>query len=257
MPLDYMETGSRSAPAVVLLHAFPLHAAMWQPQLDALSDGWRVIAPNLPGFGGSAPLPEPSIEAMAGCVAELLLELGVTSAAVCGLSMGGYVALAMLRRHRPLVRALVLADTRASDDTPEVRHRRTRQQREIEDQGTGPVVEAMLESLPSEYTRKHRPDVMDLIHRLMLDARPAGVSAALEAMKQRPDSTAELAAVDVPALVVVGEEDKPSPPDVAEAMCKSMPRCRLVVIPTAGHLSNLETPDVFTAELRAFLGELP
>jgi pimeloyl-ACP methyl ester carboxylesterase len=124
--VHYLDAGS-GAPAVVLLHAFPLNAAMWEGQIEALADRWRVIAPDL----APEQAPEPSIDAMADAVAGLLRQLGIDQAVVGGLSMGGYVAFALLRRHRDLVRALVLADTRAGDDTPEIRERRTSQQDQV------------------------------------------------------------------------------------------------------------------------------
>ncbi|MCA1691211.1 MAG: alpha/beta fold hydrolase, partial [Actinobacteria bacterium] len=120
-PLHYLEAGSGDPP-LVLLHAFPLNAAMWEPQVADLSDRWRVIAPDLPGFGKSAPFPEDSavsIDGMADVIAGLLDELDVPEVALGGLSLGGYVAFAFARRHRPRLRALVLADTRAGADSDE------------------------------------------------------------------------------------------------------------------------------------------
>lgn len=244
--MTHREAGPQDAPAVVLLHAFPLSAAMWQPQLDALSDRWRVIAPDLA-------FPEPSVDAAADEVARLLDELGVARAVVGGLSMGGYVAMAFWRRHRDRVRAVVLADTRATADTDEVLERRTRQQEQVAGGDPSSVIEAMVDGLPGGYTKEHRPDVVAEIRGLMGEATAEGITVALEAMKRRPDSTPDLASMDVPALVVVGEEDSLSPLDVAQAMTDALPRARLARIPQAGHLSSLEDPGAFNAELRAFL----
>ena len=244
--MSHREAGPEDAPAVVLLHAFPLSAAMWQPQLDALSDRWRLIAPDLS-------FPEPSVDAAADEVARLLDELAVGQVVIGGLSMGGYVAMAFWRRHRERVRAIVLADTRATADTDEVLDRRTRQQEQVAGGDPSPVIEAMAEGLPGPYTKEHRPEVMAEIRRLMGDATAEGISVALEAMKRRPDSTPDLATIDVPALVVVGEEDALSPLDVAQAVSEALPRARLARIPQAGHLSSLEDPQAFNAELRAFL----
>jgi pimeloyl-ACP methyl ester carboxylesterase len=253
--IHYLEAGSGDPP-VVLLHAFPLHAAMWQPQLDGLSDRWRVIAPDLPGCGRSDPLDDLSMDSMADATAGLLAELGLPPAVVGGQSMGGYVTFALLRRHRSRLRAVVLADTRAGADTPEVRERRTRQQAQAAEEGTGPLVEAMLQSLPGDQTRRERGEVMALLRQLMGEVSPDCVIAALEAMKGRADATEELAGIDLPALVVVGDEDSVAPPDVAEDMARRLPRARLAVLPGAGHLSSLEVPDAFTAELRALLEDL-
>ncbi len=244
--MSHREAGPPDAPAVVLLHAFPLSGAMWQPQLDALSDRWRVIAPELS-------FPEPSVDGAADEVARLLDELGVGQVVIGGLSMGGYVTMAFWRRHRERVRAIVLADTRATADTEEILQRRSRQQEQVAGGDPSPVIEAMVEGLPGPHTKEHRPEVMAEIRRLIGEATAEGITVALEAMKRRPDSTPDLATMDVPALVVVGEEDALSPLDVAQALCEALPRARLARIPQAGHLSSLEDPHVFNSELRAFL----
>ncbi|MGH9276735.1 MAG: alpha/beta fold hydrolase [Acidimicrobiales bacterium] len=250
--MAYLDEGSGN-PAVVLLHAFPLDAAMWEPQIEALSSQWRVVAPTLAPEAHDPP----SVDAMADTVALVIDELGLGPVVLGGLSMGGYAAFAFLRRHRELVRALVLADTRPGADTPEVRERRSNQQAQVWAEGPEPIFDAMLQTLPSEHTRQHRPDVLARIRRVMDGVPAERVVASLEAMKHRPDSTPDLAGIDVPALVIVGEEDAVSPPDVAEDMRDRLPDARLAVIPRAGHLSSLEDPDAFTTELRAFLEKLP
>ena len=256
--LHYLEAGSGDR-VLVLLHAFPLHAAMWERQMAGLSKGWWVIAPDLPGFGRSDPVPDPdsaTLEDMADAVAALLEELGLSRVVLGGLSMGGYAAFVLARRHRAVIRALVLADTRAGADTPEVKERRTSQQAQVRERGTGELVEALLGTLLTEETHKSRPDVVEQARRLMSDAAPEAIVAALEAMKRRSDATEELAGLDVPALVLVGDQDATAPVEVAEEMSEQLPNARLAVIQGAGHLSNLEQPDQFTAEVRAFLGEL-
>lgn len=255
--LHYVDAGS-GGPPVVLLHAFPLHSAMWEPQVAALSDRFRVVAPDLPGFGASDGPGDPaaySMERYAGAVAALLDRLEIGRAIVGGLSMGGYVALSFLRRHRSRLAGLVLADTRADVDTAEIRERRTRQQRLVAEEGTAALVDTMLEALLSEDTRKERPEVVETARRLM-DNPPDGVIGALDAMKRRSDASAHLAGIDVPTLVVVGEHDGPSPPSVAEEVHAQIPRSRLVVIPGAGHLSNLEAPEAFNRALLGFLDDL-
>ncbi len=256
--VHYLDAGSGDPP-VVLLHAFPFPAAMWEAQIDALSPRWRVVAPDLPGFGQSEPLGDPSVasmEAMARLVGRLVDELDLPPAVLGGLSMGGYVAFAFLRDHASRVRGLVLADTRAGADTAEVRERRTKQQEDVRQGGTASLIETLLGTLLSEHTREHRPDVVDKTRQLMQQASPEGVVAALEAMKRRPDVSEELAAVDVPTLLVVGENDKTSPVDVMREMQERMANARLTVIPSVGHLSSLEAPEEFNAELRRFLEEL-
>ena len=256
--LHYLDAGA-GEPVVVLLHAFPLHARMWQAQAGALSETVRVVAPDLKGFGGSDAPDDPSAYSMEGYaddVAGLLDHLGVERVVLGGLSMGGYVAFAFLRRHRRRVSALVLADTRAGADTPEVLERRTRQQEQVRQDGPAPVVDAMLGTLLSDHTRQHKPEVVMRTRQLMMDNPPPGFIGGLEAMKQRADATGELPGIDVPTLVVAGDDDPVSPPSVAEEMAGRMPRASVVVLPQAGHLSNLEVPAAFTDALRGFLAAL-
>lgn len=255
--LHYIDEGAGD-PAVVLLHAFPLRAAMWEPQISALSARTRVVAPDLSGFGDSAVPEDPaaySVDTWADEVAGLLDHLGLDRVVLSGLSMGGYVAFAFLRRHRSRLAGLVLADTRAGPDAPEVTERRTRQQRQVADTGTAELIETLLDGLLSEHTRTHRPDVVAASRRLM-DNPPSGIVGALEAMKRRPDSTGELASIEVPALVVAGEEDRPSPPEVAREMAEAIPRSTLAILPRAGHLSNLEAPAEFNRALEDLLDRL-
>ena len=188
-------------------------------------------------------------------MAGLIYELELNRVVLGGLSMGGYVTFAFLRRHRPRVSALVLADTRPDPDTPEVLERRTNQQRQVAEEGTSGVIESLLGGLLSEHTRQEQPAVVERARRLM-DNPPAGFIGALAAMKRRSDASAELAGIDVPTLVVVGEEDSVSPPSVAEDMSRRIPRCRLVTLPGAGHLSSLEAPEAFNEALGGFIADL-
>ncbi len=243
---------------LVLLHAFPLHSAMWAPQLACLSSRRRVIAPDLKGFGASHAPAELARYTMFDYVEELtaLLDaLGIERIVLGGLSMGGYVAFAFLRSYANRVAGLVLADTRAAADTAEVFERRTDQQDQVAREGTTAVIEGLLAGLLCDNTRAHRPELVEQVRRLM--ANPAaGYVGALEAMKHRPDATAELADIDVPTLVVVGEHDALSPPAVAREMASAIPDAQLSVLANAGHLSNLEAPDEFNAAVADFLERL-
>lgn len=255
--MNYVDVGA-GGPAVLLLHAFPFHSGMWEPQVEALADRHRLVVPDLKGFGASDAPDDVSAYSMASYadeVAGLLATLELEQVAVVGLSMGGYVAFSLLTRHRPLVSALVLADTRADPDSHQVLERRTNQQRTVREEGTGPVIEALLDTLLADHTKQHRPEVVDRARRLM-DNPPAGFVGALEAMKSRPDASSQLDSIDVPTLVVVGEEDKPSPPEVAETMHERIRGSRLAVLPDAGHLTNLEVPGPFNQAVGEFLAEL-
>jgi pimeloyl-ACP methyl ester carboxylesterase len=241
---------------VVLLHGFPHHRGLWAPQLGALVDRCRCIAPDLRGFGATVPSGPYSMDRYADDVAALLDRLGVERAVVGGLSMGGYVAFAFWRRHRARVRALLLADTRAGADDAAARGRRDQMIALVRDRGSGAVADAMITGMVGKTTRARNPEVVDAIH-AMLEAAPVeGVVGALEALRDRPDSTPTLATIDVPTLVVVGEEDALTPPAEARAMHAAIAGSRLEVIPEAGHVSNVERPAAFNHVVSEFLGVL-
>jgi len=246
-PMAYLDAGRRAP--LLLVHAFPLDHALWGPQVDAFGPQRRVIVPDLAGFGAS-PGGHDSLDEHADDLAALLDALGVRRAVVAGLSMGGYVAFAFWRRHRDRVAALVLADTRATPDTEAARAGRYQTAGAVAEQGVSVLVGPML---PNLLGPEPRPATRAEVQAMMARQPAAGVVAALKAMAARPDSTADLAGIDVPTLVVVGGEDRITPPDDARAIAAAVPGAGLVVVPGAGHLSNLEEPGAFNAALRAFL----
>lgn len=253
--INYLDSGGDGT-TVLLLHAFPLSSKMWEAQVDALSDRYRFVAPDLSGFGDSdAPEDGYSMERWAGEVEALLGEVGSDKVVLVGLSMGGYLAFECLRRFRDRFSALVLADTKAEADPPEGIEKRTKQQQMVRDGGRDELIGALSGALLSEPTTQNKPDVVERAKALM-DNPEAGFIGALEAMKNRPDSTDELTAIKVPTLIVVGENDGVTPPEASRKMHEHIQGSRLVVIPEAGHLSNLEAPEAFNGALAEFLGAL-
>jgi 3-oxoadipate enol-lactonase len=244
-------------PAVVLLHAFPLSRLMWRPQVEALEDNWRVVAPDLRGFGDSRGFVDtPSIDGMADDVARLLDELRVDRAVVGGLSMGGYVALAFARRHAGRLRGLVLADTKAEPDDEAARANRDRLIAFAATSTGAAVVEQMLPKLVGTDTMANRPEVLERVRHIAGAQVAAGIVGALRALRDRPDARSGLDAIAVPTLVVVGRDDTLTPPAQSEALAGRIRGARLVVIDGAGHLSNLEQPARFNAAVRGFLESL-
>jgi 3-oxoadipate enol-lactonase len=241
---------------VVLLHAFPLNRMMWEPQIAALFGECRCIVPDLRGFGDSPKSGPYSMDVMADDVVALLDALQIERAVVGGLSMGGYVALNLLRRYRPRVRALLLADTRAPADTPEARQKRDELIALARREGAGAVAEKQITGLIGKSTREKQPELVDRVRGIMAGESVDGIAGALEAMKTRADSTPLLASIDIPTLVVVGEEDVVTPPKEARAMHEQIRGSRLEIIPGAGHLSNIERPAAFNAALSDFVGSL-
>jgi 3-oxoadipate enol-lactonase len=255
-PVNVIDRGEGDA--LVLLHAFPLQAAMWDYQIEALDGSHRCIAIDLPGFGQSPPpaAPDASMQAWADLVAGVLDQLGIDRATFVGASMGGYLAMALLRHHRERVHQLVLAGSRARSDDPAVAQRRTAQQDRLRE-GTEVEVLAkeVVEGLLSSGSMS-RSDLVDYVHALAAGADPEGWIAALEAMKDRPDSMLLLRQADVRALVLVGELDRVTP--IAEAMSlRSLLKGELRVVPDVGHLPNVEDPLAFNEALLGFLGVEP
>jgi len=257
--LRYLEAaprpGDRPRGTLLLLHAFPLNARMWDGQLALADTGWRVIAPQLRGFdGGSDDPPAASVDDYAGDVIDLLDTLHVTQAVVGGLSMGGYVAFAMLRHAARYIQGLILADTRSQADTPEGIAGRTRMLQLVQDKGPSAIADEMVPKLLGETTRKTCPAVAEQVRSLALASSAEAIAGALRALMTRPDSTPLLRTIHVPTLIVVGDEDTVTPPAAAEDMHRGIAGSELVRIPQAGHLTNLEQPELFNAALAAFLG---
>jgi pimeloyl-ACP methyl ester carboxylesterase len=247
----YLESGAGWP--VVLLHAFPLCAEMWAPQLDSVPDGYRFLAPDLRGFGPAATDAATTLDDMAGDVIDWLDALGIETAVMGGLSMGGYVTFAIFRRAPERFSGVILANTRAGADTTEGRAGRDRMSALVRASGPAAVAEQMLPRLLGETSRRARPELVDCVERLILVNRADGLDGAVRAMRDRPDSTELLPRVGVPALIVAGEEDALIPMAEHEAMSRLLPRSQLVRLATAGHLSSLETPAEFSAALRDFL----
>ena len=241
---------------IVFLHAFPLNRTMWEPQVTALVAEFRCITIDMRGFGGSAAKPPYSMDRFADDVAAVLDILQIERAVVVGLSMGGYVAFALWRRHRERVRALVLADTRAVADTPEIAERRREVIETAQTQGATAVANMQIAGLVGKTSRDKRPDIYDATHRMIAQAGVGGIIGGAEAMLARPDSTETLATIDAPTLIIVGDEDVITPPKEARSLCEQIDGARLEVLKQAGHLSNVERPAAFNTVVSEFLGSL-
>lgn len=249
---------------VIFLHAFPLNRQMWAGELQALlaEQRYRLIALDWRGFGESeitASTPKPVISTMAllaDDLAELMDSLGIQQAVLCGLSMGGYVAFAFARHYPQRLRGLILADTRPGADTPEAQANRENVALLAERQGTVAIADLQLPRLISDYTRQHHPEVERRVRQLIDSATPQGIAAASRGMAVRADSTELLAQITCPTLVIVGEEDALTPPQVARDYAAQIPGAQFVSIPHAGHLSNLEQPRAFIQAVGQFLASL-
>ena len=235
---------------LLLIHAFPLDARMWEPQLAALADAVPVVAPHLPGFGGTPPAGDVmTMAAGADRCLSALDEAGIDRAVVCGLSMGGYVALELWRQAKERFRGLVLANTKAGADTPEGADGRRALAARLVSEGNAFLAEA-----PPPLLSDGAPEAMRRRVRGWISDQPAAsIAAAALGMAERPDSTADLASIAVPTLVVTSDGDALIPPDVTSPMAQQIPGATLATIERAGHLSNVEAAEAFDELLAAHL----
>lgn len=242
---------------VLLLHGFPLTSESFRPQLEALAGKFRLIVPDHRGFGESGP-PRPGeateMSRIARDALAVLDALGVRRAVVGGVSMGGYAAMALLREDAGRVAGLMLIDTQATADDEAGQARRADAVKAIEARGAQALVDSMLGKLVSG---ECDPAVRARVEALIRSNRPEGCIAATRGMALRPDSQDMLARFAGPSLVVVGEQDAITPPAKAKEMAALLQGSRLVEIPRAGHLSNLEQPAAFNAAAEAFLSSAP
>ncbi|MGH8894453.1 MAG: alpha/beta fold hydrolase, partial [Actinomycetes bacterium] len=231
---------------------------MWSAQREAFGTSCRVITPDQRGFGGSGlGVDEPSLDHVADDVAAMLDRLALDRVVLGGLSMGGYASMAFLRRHPDRVRALVLADTKAGADPEPAREKRERIATRLDAEGTpAALVEEVLPALFGPTTARERPQVAARVAALVETASPSAGAWAQRAMAARPDSLDTLRSVDVPALVVLGDEDELSTRADADAMVDALPDGRLAVLPGSGHLTALEVPEAFNEAVQDFLADL-
>ena len=252
LQIDYFDQGS--GPVLVLLHAFPQTNAMWR----ALSEKWqrdfRVIAPNARGCGQTTYAENWSIEESAADVARLIEHLKIDAPiALCGLSMGGYVALAFARRHAAKLGALILADTRAEADDEAARQKRGEMITFAHQHDAAQVFDQMVARLFSQHTLSARPDTVQLSRNIAATLPRETVIAALKALRDRPSAVPELAQIKVPTLILRGAADELSPPASAQTFVDEIPHARLQTLEGAGHYAHIERAHDFEIAVRDFV----
>lgn len=252
--------GEGGGTPVLFIHGFPFDRALWRHQLAALSR-WKRIAPDLRGAGASsAPADGYSMARYADDLVQVLDALGHRQAVVCGLSMGGYIIFELLRRHPDRVRAAVLCNTKAEADTAEAKRGRDELARVAQRDGTEAVAERLLPKLLARATVAAQPEVVAQVREMIVRTPVPGLVGALRALRDRPDSTATLAAIRVPVLVVAGEDDQIAPPEGMRALAQAIPGegegAQFALIPAAGHLAPLEQPLATSRVVADFLGGL-
>jgi 3-oxoadipate enol-lactonase len=237
---------------LVFLHGFPLHRGAWQKQVDALRSSYRVIAPDLRGFGGSDTRPGPSTMELYAADVHALLQLLTTGPVILiGHSMGGYVALAFARQFPEMLRGLVLVSTKAGRDTTEAAAGRRAIAERVKAEGVQVVVETMAPKMLAAGNQDVR--MAEQVRGIMTSSKSAGVIGALLGMAERPDSTSLLGQILVPTLVITGEDDTLIPPAESKKMAQAIPGSQFEVIPHAGHLVSFEQPGEFNRVLKEWL----
>lgn len=248
-----VETIGDGAP-VLFIHGFPLSREMWRPTAERLKDRYLCILPDLRGHGESPATESVSIAEFADDLAGMLAELKIVPpCAVVGLSMGGMIAFEMFRRHRARVGALGLIDTRANAEPPEGKERREKLAQAALREGSKAVADTMIDKM---FAKSFDASQREHWYGLMCATQPQGVAAASRALADRPDSLPTLAKINVPTLVVAGDQDEITPPDSLREIHRGIPGSRFVIIPNAGHVPPVEQPDLFAGTLRNFLDDL-
>ena len=246
--LHFLDRGN--GPAVLLIHAFPLDHTMWEPQIEPLTRHYRVIAPDIRGFGGSLPPYPWTIEEMCGDLNALLDSLAVTECAVAGVSLGGYIALPFQAQYPDRVSRLALANTRARADNETEKAARNDMIAAIQQHGASILPDRML---PRLLKSNPRTEVVRMVRGMIGQVDPAAAMYAVMAMRDRPDSSTTLRRIHCPVLVVTGQEDAIIRPEESRVMAGSIAGARFVEIPDSGHLSSLENPQEFNRSLLDFL----
>ncbi|MFM9368839.1 alpha/beta fold hydrolase [Streptomyces sp. Da 82-17] len=249
--IGYDEAGPADAPPLVLIHGHPFDRTMWTPQLATLAPEFRVIAPDLRGYGASTVVPGTTpLDVFARDIEALLDRLGVQRLVLGGLSMGGQIVMECVRLFGDRVTGLVLADTSPVAETDEGRAWRRALAERLLSEGMKPYADEVLHKMVAPHSA---PEVQDHVHRMMCGTDPEGAAAALRGRAERPDYRALLARTTVPTLLVVGAEDAYTPVSEAEALHAALPHSTLRVIEGAAHMPNLERPQEFNSAVRGFL----
>jgi 3-oxoadipate enol-lactonase len=243
-----------SGPAVVLLHPFPVNHHFWGPVARTLEGAYQLLIPDLRGLGASGSGNGPAtMQKHARDLARLCDECAIDRAVFVGVSIGGYVLFEFWRQFRDRVKALVLSDTKAAADTAEARAARLKSADDIDRDGIEPFLDTLFPKLIGESTFRNRPDTVADARAMGMSAAPEGIAANLLGLAARPDSIPTLRTIDVPTLLVFGEEDTLTPAADAAVIRDHIPGAMLHMVPRAGHYAFFEQPDECIRPLRKFL----
>lgn len=252
--VSYNDEGPESAPCVVFIHGFPFNKFMWTPQFESFKGAFRVITYDVRGHGSSdAGNEDFSIDLFVEDLLAFLDNLGLDKVALCGLSMGGYIALKAMEKYPGRFSALVLSDTQCIADTPEAKAKRMSTIEKIKKSGVKKYAEDSLPHFFAPATLKEKPAAIEAIKEMILETPESVLCKTLLALANREETCKLLSAIKVPTLILVGEEDKITPPTVARQMQGKIHNARLTILKNAGHLANLENVTQFNAQVEEFL----
>lgn len=258
--IEYDDSGPRdpSIPTILFIHGYPLSRKIWQPQLRSLPRLARLVIPDLRGFGDSQASPGAySMELLADDCINILGQLGlINPIVICGLSMGGYIAFALYQKYPQRVQALILSATRAGADSQETKANRDKAIALAEKEGTQAIVRLMLPKMFAPNTYIDHPELVEFVRTIILSASVPGITGVLAGMRDRPDSTSILPYINVPTLLIFGDQDQFVQPSEVENMSKVIPAGQLQFIHNTGHLVNLEQPEIYNNHVRNFLASL-
>ena len=253
----YIDMGDRSAPAIVLIHGFPFSHEMWNPQIEFLKSHFRVIAYDIRGHGKSdVGDGQYSLELFVDDLIALLDHLQLEKVVLCGLSMGGYIALRAIERNPERFRALILCDTTSDADSNEAKLRRAASIKTVKRAGVVPYAQEFLKAVLTPQDVQNKLDLVRAVLSMIESNSSVGICGTLLALAGRTETTPSLPKIQVPTLILVGKQDKITPPELSEKMHALIPNSKLQILPNAAHLSNLEEPEEFNSNLLSFLREL-
>ncbi len=251
----YDDLGNKGTP-IIFIHGFPFDKSMWEYQMEFFKDSRRVIAYDMRGYGKSTSNDEDtSIHLLADDLVKLMDILQIPEAIVCGLSMGGYILLDAVKRYPKRFKAIVLSDTQCIADSPEGREKRFKTIEMIEAEGTTNFAEGFVKNIFCSESLANKKEEVEKIKRIILSSSAASITSTLKALAHRSERCSNLAGISCPTLILCGKEDKVTPPAQSEMMHANIASSTLAIINEAGHLSNLEQPEIFNEHLNKFLTE--
>jgi len=255
--ISYTDEGPDNAPIIILIHGFPFNKTMWNKQVDMLIENWRVIAYDIRGFGNSgAGTADFSIELFVDDLIDLMDTLKIETAMLCGLSMGGYIALNAMENFPKRFNALILCDTNCMADTPEAAEKRMKTVESIQEKGLEQYANDSVKKLFAPESFVTNKEKIATVKEMIMEASVQSLSKTLVALSRRKETCTNLHRISIPVLIVVGKEDQITPPDAARLMQKSIKGSILKIIEHAGHLSNIENSYEFNIQLEKFVASV-